>query len=82
MKTSNRDLLVLLKDESMSDKAIEYEVEKLNELLILVESADTFCRSNELIDMNRYKILQEQKTLTQIMYQSDLKPFMFIFNKN
>lgn len=82
MKASNRDLLVLLKDESMSNQAIELEVEQLNELLYSVESADTFCRVNEVIDMNRYKIHSEQKYLVQVMFQTELKPFVFINNKN
>lgn len=82
MKASNRDLLVLLKDESMSNQAIEQEVEQLNELLYNVESADVFCRVNEVIDMNRYKIHHDQKYLVQVMFQSELKPFVFISNKN
>ena len=80
MKASNRDLLVLLKDESMSNQAIEQEVESLNELLHDVESADEFCRVNEVIDMNRYKIHREQKSLVQVMYQPELKPFVFLSN--
>jgi len=82
MKASNRDLLVLLKDESMSSQAIEQEVESLNELLHDVESADEFCRVNEVIDMNRYKIHREQKSLVQVMYQPELKPFVFLSNMN
>ena len=82
MKASNRDLLVLLKDESMSNQAIEQEVESLNELLHDVESADEFCRVNEVIDMNRYKIHREQKSLVQVMYQPELNPFVFLSNMN
>jgi len=82
MKTSNRDLLVLLKDESMTNKAIEHEVEQLNEILFHVESADTFCRANEIIDMKRYRLLQDEKNLVQVMYQNELKPFIFLCNKN
>ncbi|HEX5026848.1 MAG TPA: hypothetical protein VFV68_16320 [Agriterribacter sp.] len=82
MKTSNRDLLVLLKDETMSNKAIEQEVEQLNEILFHVESADTFCRANEIIDMKRYRLLQDEKNLVQLMYQNELKPFIFLCNKN
>jgi hypothetical protein len=82
MKTSNRDLLVLLKDESMDNKAIEHEVEQLNEMLFHVESTDNFCRANEIVDMNKYKVLHDQKCLVQLMYQSELKPFVFLCNKN
>lgn len=82
MKTSNRDLLVLLKDESMSNQAIEHEVEQLNEMLFHAESTENFCTANELIDLNRYKIVQDQKLLVQVMHQNELKPFFFLCNKN
>ncbi|MGN6438145.1 MAG: hypothetical protein ACTHMM_16515 [Agriterribacter sp.] len=82
MKTSNRDLLVLLKDESMSNQAIEHEVEQLNEMLFHAESTENFCTANELIDLNRYKIVQDQKSLVQVMHQNELKPFFFLCNKN
>ena len=82
MKTSNRDLLVLLKDEAMTNQAIEHEVAQLNEILFHIESADTFCGSNEIIDMNKYRILQDEKFLVQMMFESELKPFIFLCNKN
>lgn len=82
MKTSNRDLLVLLKDESMSNQAIEQEVEQLNDLLFHVESVNNFCAANELIDMTKYKIFSDQKNLVQVMYEAELKPFFFLCNKN
>ena len=82
MKASNRDLLVLLKDESMSNQAIEQEVEQLNDLLFHTESAEVFCTVNEVIDMNRYRVHEDQKTLVQLMFQPELKPFIFINNKN
>ncbi len=82
MKASNRDLLVLLKDESMTNQAIEHEVESLNELLHDVESVDEFCRVNEIIDMNHYKINRDQRFLVEVMYQPELKPFIFLNNMN
>ncbi len=82
MKTSNRDLLVLLKDESMSDKAIEQEVEQLNDLLYIAESAESFCTANELFDLEKFRIVRDQKTLVAVMHQEELKPFAFLFNKN
>ncbi len=75
-------MLVLLKDESMDNQAIEHEVELINEMLFHVESPETFCRANEIIDMNKYKVLHDQKYLVQLMYQSELKPFIFLCNKN
>ena len=82
MKSPNRDLLVLLKDESMSEHAIEREVEKLNDLLFRLESIDNFCVSHEMLDMNKFKISTDKKLIMQVVRQKELKPFIFLCNLN
>ena len=42
MKTCNRDLLVLVKDEHMNEKSMERELEQLNDLLFHFETIETF----------------------------------------
>ena len=82
MKSPNRDLLVLLKDEYMSEHAIEREVERLNALLFTVESFDNISVAHEMIDLNKYKIFQERKMIMQALREKELKPFVFLFNMN
>jgi hypothetical protein len=82
MKSPNRDLLVLLKDEFMSEHAIEREVARLNEMLFDVESFDNISVSHELIDMNKYRIYNERKLVLQALKQKELKPFVFLYNMN
>jgi tRNA G10 N-methylase Trm11 len=82
MKSPNRDLLVLLKDETMSEQAIEQEVEKLNTMLFNVETSDSFYSSHELIDMNRFRIIHDKKQLQLIAREKSLKPFLFLCNLN
>lgn len=82
MKSPNRDLLVLLKDELMDQQAIEMEVERLNEILFQAERMDNFCQANEIIDLNKYRIIRKPHLIQQVMRQTDLKPFQFISNKN
>lgn len=82
MKSPNRDLLVLLKDETMSEHAIEREVEKINAMLFQLESVDNFCVSHEMIDMNKFKIFTDQKSIMQVVRQKELKPFVFLCNLN
>jgi len=82
MKTPNRDLLVLLRDEFMSEQAIEHEVEQLNEILFHVESVRNFCMAHEIIDLNKYKIVSNHKFIVLVVKQKELKPFQFICNKN
>ena len=82
MKTGNRDLLVLLKDEFRNEKAIENELEKLNRLLHSTETMDNYCIAYEIIDINRYRIYNQRKKIIEVLDQEKLKPFQFICNKN
>jgi hypothetical protein len=82
MKSPNRDLLVLLKDESMSEHAIEREVARLNKMLFDVESFDNISVSHELIDLNKFRIQHDRKIVLQAIKEKELKPFIFLFNMN
>ena len=81
MKTPNRDLLVLVKDDHLDKDAIEFELEQLNQLLFVFETVDNFCVAHEVFDLNKYKIIYNARTIRQIMNQKELKPFVFISNK-
>ncbi len=50
MKMPNRDLLVLINNEFMSQQAIDQEVECLNHILHNAESNEQFCIAHELVD--------------------------------
>lgn len=82
MKNPNRDILVLVKDEFMSEKAIEQEVARLNKLLYSVESHEHVCACCEVIDLNRYRITRNQKTVTALLREKTHKPFLFLNNLN
>lgn len=80
MKTGNRDLLVLPKN-MFTVQEMEHEIELLNELLYHVECFESFCTANEIIDINKYKIIQKPH-LMQKAFKERSKPFVFICNKN
>ena len=82
MKTPNRDLLVLVKDEYMNEIFMEQELEQLNDLLFHYETIDNFCVSHEVFDMNKHKVLCNARAIQKIVRQKDLKAFQFICNKN
>lgn len=82
MKTPNRDLLVLVKDDHLDKEAIEFELEQLNQLLFVFETVDNFCVAHEVFDFNKYKIIHNAKVIKQVMNQKELKAFVFISNKN
>ena len=82
MNTPNRDLLVLTGKTKMSRQQLEHQVELLNDLLYHVENLNAFCIANEVIDVNKYKIIQKPHIILQIIREKSLKPFVFISNKN
>lgn len=82
MKTPNRDLLVLVKDEFDSEHSMEVELEKLNRLLFQFETLDTISVAHEVFDLNVGKIIEQSKQVRTILNQKKLKPFQFACNKN
>jgi len=81
MKTSrDRDLLVLIKSEFMSQRAIEQEVEYLNHILHQTELPHHFCRAHELLQRNH--ITQRTPKLLAAFHLPMLKPFWFLISKN
>ena len=78
----NRDLLVLFNHEMMSAQAIENEVELLHELLFTVERLDNLVIAHEIIDLNKYKVINKDIVLRKTIRLQDLKPFVFLSCKN
>lgn len=82
MNKSNRDLLVLFKEELMTPQAIEHEVEMLHELLYDVEKIENLVTAHEVINLNRYKIQNQSHIIRNTIRQRELRPFIFLNNKN
>ncbi len=76
----NRDIMVMLKDEFMTEHDIQQEVEMLNKLLIDAESPESFCTAHELVDRNR--ITSKPKKILKESHFFNLRPFRFLINKN
>ena len=80
MKQHDRDLLVLLKAASLSDKAFEKHIECLHAVLLHVEQEYVFCNAHELA--TRLKITSKKKKILKATAHAELKPFFFLINKN
>ena len=82
MNKSNRDLLVLFKEDMMSPQAMEHEVELLHELLYGVEKLENLVIAHEVININKYKIQNEVHIVRETIRRKALKAFVFLNNKN
>ena len=82
MRTPYHDLLVLTGDKTMNRDELESQVRFLNNLLFTVEQLNVFCAANEILDVNRCKIISKQHLIQQVISNKTLPPFVFISNKN
>ena len=82
MNNSNRDLLVLFNQELMTPQSIEHEVELLHQLLYTIERLENLIIAHEIIDLNKYKVINKTIQLRKLIRQQQLKPFVFLNCKN
>lgn len=78
--TPDRDLLVLFRNEFMSQQAIDQEVECLNKILRHTELPHEFCKAHELVCRNH--ITKKSRKLLDAFNQHHLKPFWFLISLN
>ena len=82
MNKSNRDLLVMFKQELMSPQAMEHEVSLLHELLFTVERLDNVVTAHEIIDLHKYKVIRKHYVVKESLRQQKEKAFVFLNNRN
>lgn len=75
-------MLVLFNQELLSPQAIEHEVELLHELLHIVERLENIVTAHEVIDLNKYKIINQKMVVRNVIRLQELKPFVFLNCKN
>jgi hypothetical protein len=80
MNSTNRDLLVLLNDHTVSDEALEQQVESLHLIIGNTESSEQFCIAHEL--MVRNSISRSAKKILKAIAEPEFKPFWFLIGKN
>ena len=82
MNKSNRDLLVLFKQELLSPQVIEETVDWLHEILQTTERLNNLVIANEVLDLNKYKVVHNPLVLRNTLRKDPLKPFIFLNCKN
>ena len=81
--TSNRDLLVMFRQHAMTQQDIDKELSQLNNMLFTTERLDNFVGAHEILDLNRYRIINNPIEIKKMIRQKKLtKPFIFFNNKN
>jgi|LauGreDrversion4_2_1035121.scaffolds.fasta_scaffold1846939_1 hypothetical protein len=82
MNNSNRDILILSKYSHWGEETLALEVASLHKIFYEMESSLNFCIANEVIDVNRYRIIRKPLLVQQAIKERGNKPFIFICCKN
>lgn len=83
MRKNNRDLLLLSKKNLLTSEDINAELLGINDLLYKCDNLATYRRVNEVIDINRYKVIKKPYLVEKYLREKNhLNPFVFLFNKN
>lgn len=82
MNKINRDLLVMFNQELMSPQAIEHAVELLHEMLFNVERLENLVIAHEIVDLNKFKVIDQPLQVRKVLRLQELKPFVFLNCKN
>lgn len=82
MKDMYRDLWLLSKNNHMTQSELDREVNLLNTILYHTESWSNFCVANEILDINRRKIIKKPHLMQGILQEREMKAFVFVNNLN
>lgn len=82
MHERNRDVLVLSQAAQHNPRLLERELAYLDAILFDTENWTVFSTANEIIDINRHRIIRKPHLIQQVLTEKRVKPFVFTNNKN
>ncbi len=82
MKKKERELVIILKNESDLDFMDDAGIYSLNAVLNKVEKSALRYRTYEIININKGKIITSPVTIKDNLRLKEPKPFIFLYNKN
>lgn len=77
-----RDLLLLSDTESLPAAQLERTLAEMERLLTEVENWTAFSQANEVLDLNKHRILTQAHRIQQQLQDFPHKPFVFVVGKN
>ncbi|MFV0604472.1 MAG: hypothetical protein ACK5NK_01405 [Niabella sp.] len=80
MSYKGRDIILLVKSESIDEEDIKLAMEHLHVVIDTVEKKEIFCNVHELVTRNR--ITRKSFKIMEAIRHHTLQPFYFLLNKN
>jgi hypothetical protein len=81
MNIGNKNLFILKNQHSFTEMELKKEIEILCSILYSQHFENNFFASVEVIDVNKYKILNNFRTIKRSLSKV-FEPFIFVINKN
>lgn len=78
----SRDILVLSRRSYLSKESIEQEMAQINQIVYLIENWGSFCAANEVLDLNKRKVIQKPHLIKSYVTDKLHHSFVFVVNKN
>lgn len=73
----------MLRQRAMTQQDIDRELMQLNTMLFTAERLDNYVNAHEVLDLNRYKVINNAVEIKKMIRQKKFsKPFIFFSNKN
>lgn len=82
MRAPRRDILVLVKDSSLSDRRLHQEANGLHRLLDSCETIYNFCKAHEVLDLINFKKSHSLDSIRREIREQFNRPFVFVVNLN
>lgn len=80
--SSNRDVILLSEKFSSTHPQAVMEMRCLNNLLTQIEQLSAIAIAHEIIDLNKYKVINKALMVQHALIEKKEKPFVFINCKN
>ena len=61
-----RELLLAVKDKHYSKQRVENEIEVVKKVLPYIESCHTFCKNNEVFDIQKHRLVKNSTKLREV----------------
>lgn len=82
MHNTNRDLLVITKNNMVSQQELEQTIMGLHSVLFKAENFAALCQCHEVFDINKFKVITKHNKVAWYIANKSNKPYIFICNKN
>jgi hypothetical protein len=82
MDSDSKNLFLLANKESLLPEEVKRELQFLGRILYEKDDCFKLSHCNEVIDINRRKVIRPLHLVQQVLEEKRRKAFVFIFNKN